>query len=38
MSNFIVHIKVQCFLESDFIASCSGTPFNLQYFPKIVGK
>ena len=28
----------KCFLESDFLASCSGTPFKLLYFPKIVGK
>ena len=39
ISRYITRNNIpKCFLESDFLASCSGTPFKLLYFPKIVGK
>ena len=39
ISRYIIRNNIpKCLLESDFLASCSGTPFNLLYFPKIFGK
>ena len=39
ISRYITRNNIpKCLLESDFLASCSGTPFKSLYFPKIVRK